>query len=433
MKPGKLIGIGIGPGDPELLTIKAARILKSCGAVFTVISQHVDKSVSETVVRSVAPGARIIHVDIDAAEINKNIDTTYSVVSDAKTFLEKVLPYVKENKHTAWLAQINEWRAKLDYRAKDDESVIHPHQLLRTVAEETPEDTIIATDVGQHQLWSAQYNGRRHPRQFLTSGGLGTMGFGYGAAIGAQIAFPGRVVTARIWRCDVGRTELYLLDTDHDLNQNEDRSITYHLYGGDWENRLKQEMLLGIGGIRALNAMGIRQDVYHCNEGHAAFTGIERIRNLIHNDKLSFSEALEVVRSSSLFTTHTPVPAGHDAFPESMIRQYMSHYPDRLEITWDQFINLGKTNPNDPNEKFSMSFLACNLSQEVNGVSWLHGEVSKEILGGMWPGYFKDELHIGYTGRIDTFYRICIKYITPIGMLLVLAGQVNEFFSLNWF
>ena len=141
-----------------------------------------------------APGARIIHVDIDAAEINKNIDTTCSVVSDAKTFLEKILPYIKENKHTAWLTQIAEWRAKLDYRAKDDESVIHPHQLLRTVTEETPEDTIIATDVGQHQLWSAQYNGRRHPRQFLTSGGLGTMGFGYGAAIGAQIAFPGRTV-----------------------------------------------------------------------------------------------------------------------------------------------------------------------------------------------------------------------------------------------
>lgn len=141
-----------------------------------------------------APGARIIHVDIDAAEINKNIDTTCSVVSDAKTFLEKVLPYVKANKHTAWLTQIAEWRQKLDYRAKDDESVIHPHQLLRTVTEETPEDTIIATDVGQHQLWSAQYNGRRHPRQFLTSGGLGTMGFGYGAAVGAQIAFPGRTV-----------------------------------------------------------------------------------------------------------------------------------------------------------------------------------------------------------------------------------------------
>ncbi|MCC8018363.1 MAG: alpha-glucan family phosphorylase [Rikenellaceae bacterium] len=210
------------------------------------------------------------------------------------------------------------------------------------------------------------------------------------------LAFPGRTVTARIWKCEVGRTDLYLLDTDHDLNLDEDRTITHHLYGGDWENRLKQELLLGIGGIRALNTMGIKQDVYHCNEGHAALIGIERIRNLVNKTKLSFSEALEVVRSSSLFTTHTPVPAGHDAFPESMIRQYMSHYPDRLNITWDQFINLGRVNPNDPNEKFSMSYLASNLSQEVNGVSWLHGEVSKDILGGMWPGYFKDELHIGY-------------------------------------
>ena len=136
--------------------------------------------------------------------------------------------------------------------------------------------------------------------------------------------------------------------------------------------------------------------MFHCNEGHAAFIGIERIRDLVNHKKLSFSEALEVIRSSSLFTTHTPVPAGHDAFPESMIRQYMSHYPDVLGITWEQYINLGKTNPNDPNEKFSMSVLACNLSQEVNGVSWLHGEVSKEILGNMWPGYFKNELHIGY-------------------------------------
>ena len=214
--------------------------------------------------------------------------------------------------------------------------------------------------------------------------------------LSVQVGFPGRTVTGRIWRCDVGRTELYLLDTDHDLNMDEDRSITYHLYGGDWENRLKQELLLGVGGIRALNAMGVHQNVYHCNEGHAAFIGIERINDLIANKKLSFSEALEVVRSSSLFTTHTPVPAGHDAFPESMIRQYLSHYPDRLGITWEQFINLGKTNPNDPDERFSMSHLACNLSQEVNGVSWLHGEVSKDILGDMWPGYFKNELHIGY-------------------------------------
>ena len=217
-----------------------------------------------------------------------------------------------------------------------------------------------------------------------------------GSWVTVQVALPGRTLSARVWLCQVGRTPLYLLDADFEANLEEDRQVTHYLYGGDWENRLKQEILLGIGGIRALSKMNIKQDVYHCNEGHAAFIGIERIRNLIARKKLSFSEALEVVRSSSLFTTHTPVPAGHDAFPESMIRQYMAHYPDVLGITWDQYINLGKVKPNDPNERFSMSVLACNLSQEVNGVSWLHGEVSKDILGNMWPGYFKNELHIGY-------------------------------------
>ena len=195
-----MMAIGCVPDDDELSlgmigmhgTVSADWAVERSDLLICIGARFSDRVATNT--GHFAPGARIIHVDIDAAEINKNIDTTYSVVSDAKTFLEKVLPYVKENKHTAWLAQIAEWRAKLDYRAKDDESVIHPHQLLRTVAEETPEDTIIATDVGQHQLWSAQYNGRRHPRQFLTSGGLGTMGFGYGAAIGAQIAFPGRTV-----------------------------------------------------------------------------------------------------------------------------------------------------------------------------------------------------------------------------------------------
>ena len=217
-----------------------------------------------------------------------------------------------------------------------------------------------------------------------------------GSWVTVQVALPGRTLSARVWLCQVGRTPLYLLDADYEANLEEDRQVTHYLYGGDWENRLKQEILLGIGGIRALSKMNIKQDVYHCNEGHAAFIGIERIRNLIARKKLSFSEALEVVRSSSLFTTHTPVPAGHDAFPESMIRQYMAHYPDVLGITWEQYINLGKVKPNDPNERFSMSVLACNLSQEVNGVSWLHGEVSKDILGNMWPGYFKNELHIGY-------------------------------------
>lgn len=211
-----------------------------------------------------------------------------------------------------------------------------------------------------------------------------------------SVNFPGRKVIARLWRCDVGRTELYLLDTDHEQNLAEDRSITHHLYGGDWENRLKQELILGVGGIRALKELGIQSDIYHCNEGHAAFIGLERLNNYIVGEDLSFSEALEVVRSSSLYTTHTPVPAGHDAFPEEMIRQYMSHYPERLKITWDQFINLGKTDPNDPHQKFSMSVLASNMSQEVNGVSWLHGEVSKDILKDMWPGYLPNELHVGY-------------------------------------
>ncbi|MFR9564864.1 MAG: alpha-glucan family phosphorylase [Rikenellaceae bacterium] len=211
-----------------------------------------------------------------------------------------------------------------------------------------------------------------------------------------QVALPGRMLSARVWKCPVGRTDLMLLDTDYEANDDYDRQITHHLYGGDWENRLKQEILLGIGGIRVLEALGVDQQVYHCNEGHAAFINIERMRSMIKNTDLTYAEALEVVRSTSLFTTHTPVPAGHDAFPEDMIRQYMSHYPEGLGINWEQYMHLGKTNVHDPNERFSMSVLACNLSQEVNGVSWLHGEVSKDIMGHMWPGYFKSELHIGY-------------------------------------
>ena len=211
-----------------------------------------------------------------------------------------------------------------------------------------------------------------------------------------SLVFPGRNVYARIWRVDVGRIELYLLDTDFEDNLPEDRSITHHLYGGDWENRLKQELLLGCGGIQALRKLGIEASTYHCNEGHAAFTGLERLKEYITEERLTFAEAIEVVRASSLFTTHTPVPAGHDAFSENMLRTYISHYADRLKISWEQLLGLGKINVADPNEKFSMSFLAANLAQEMNGVSWLHGEVSKEIFKGMWPGYMAEELHISY-------------------------------------
>ena len=214
--------------------------------------------------------------------------------------------------------------------------------------------------------------------------------------ITTSVNLPGRTLTARVWRVDVGRTELYLMDTDWDGNRPDDRQVTHHLYGGDWDNRLKQEILLGIGGIRALRKMGIHMNVYHCNEGHAAFVGLERIREYVMDKGLSYEEALEVVRSSSLFTTHTPVPAGHDAFDEGMLRNYLGHFPGRLNIDWDTLMGLGRMNPQNHGEKFSMSALAANISQEINGVSWLHGKVSQEIMAPMWPGYLPEENHVSY-------------------------------------
>ncbi len=211
-----------------------------------------------------------------------------------------------------------------------------------------------------------------------------------------SVAFPGRNLTARVWKVEVGRTDLYLLDTDYEANTPEDREVTYHLYGGNWENRLKQELLLGVGGIRALRKLGIRPDMYHCNEGHAAFIGLERLREYIEKDNLDFTEAVEVVRASSLFTTHTPVPAGHDAFEEGMLRQYIGHYPERLKIDWETLMSLGKDHPLDVHEKFSMSNLAASLSQNVNGVSMLHGKVSQDIFAHMYPGYLPEELYISY-------------------------------------
>ncbi|HDR68157.1 MAG TPA: alpha-glucan family phosphorylase, partial [Bacteroidaceae bacterium] len=217
-----------------------------------------------------------------------------------------------------------------------------------------------------------------------------------GQWISVQLMFPGRTVHARIWKVQVGRIPLYLLDTDYEANNEADRTITDNLYGGDNENRFKQELLLGIGGIRTLREIGVKIDVYHCNEGHAAFTGIERLREYIQNENLTFPEAQEIVRASSLFTTHTPVPAGHDYFEEDLMRAYIAHYPSRLKIEWNQLMNLGRFNPSNVNEKFSMSVLAVNLSQEVNGVSRLHGQVSKEMFTQLWKGYMTSELHIGY-------------------------------------
>jgi glycogen phosphorylase/synthase len=211
-----------------------------------------------------------------------------------------------------------------------------------------------------------------------------------------SIAFPGRNIYAKVWKIDVGRIPLYLMDTDIPENASIDKVVTHQLYGGDWENRFKQEFLLGIGGIRLLDALGIKPKVYHLNEGHAAFAGLERLRKFVQDDQLSFPEALEAVRSSSLFTTHTPVPAGHDFFSEDMLRTYMPHYADRLGINWEAFMSLGKIHPDNPDEQYSMSVLATKLASEVNGVSKIHGGVSREMFKDLYPGYFADEIHIGH-------------------------------------
>jgi phosphorylase/glycogen(starch) synthase len=211
-----------------------------------------------------------------------------------------------------------------------------------------------------------------------------------------EILLPGRTLHARIWQVEVGRIKVFLLDTDFEMNGSEDRSISHHLYGGHNENRLKQELLLGIGGIRALDKLDINPDLYHSNEGHSAFINLERIRKILQFEKLTFAEAKEIVRASTLFTTHTPVPAGHDEFEEDLMRKYIGHYPERLKISWDELMALGRSNPNKWTEKFNMSHLAAHLAQEINGVSMLHGSVTREIFSKLWPGYLPEELHIGF-------------------------------------
>ena len=202
-------------------------------------------------------------------------------------------------------------------------------------------------------------------------------------------------VHAYVWRVNVGRVPLYLLDTDNEMNSEFDRPITHQLYGGDWENRLKQEILLGIGGVLLLKRLGIKKDVYHCNEGHAALCNVQRLCDYVESG-MTFDEALEVVRASSLYTVHTPVPAGHDYFDEGLFGKYMGGYPQRMGISWQDLMDLGRINPGDSNERFCMSTFACNTCMEVNGVSWLHGKVSQEMFSGIWKGYFPEENHVGY-------------------------------------
>ncbi len=209
------------------------------------------------------------------------------------------------------------------------------------------------------------------------------------------VTIQGRIVQAKIWSLAIGRIKLYLLDTDHEDNAPEDRALTHQLYGGDNEHRLKQEILLGIGGVRAIEEMGLQPDIYHLNEGHAGFLSLERLKNYVA-DGLTFPEAREMVRASSLYTTHTPVPAGHDHFPEHYMQNYLYTYAAELGIEWRDFMALGRFNPDDGHEDFNMSKLCIRLSQRVNGVSKLHGEVSQEMFTSLFPGYTAEEVHIGY-------------------------------------
>lgn len=210
-----------------------------------------------------------------------------------------------------------------------------------------------------------------------------------------DVPYTNYMVHALVWQVNVGRIKLYLLDTDNDMNSEFDRPITHALYGGDWENRIKQEILLGIGGILTLKKLGIKKDIYHCNEGHAALCNLQRLCDYVEQG-LTFNQAMELVRASSLYTVHTPVPAGHDYFDEALFNKYMSGYPEKLGISWDEFIGMGRTNPDDHSERFCMSTFACNTSQEINGVSRLHGWVSQKMFAPLWKGYFPEENHVGY-------------------------------------
>jgi len=210
-----------------------------------------------------------------------------------------------------------------------------------------------------------------------------------------QVRYPGRDVYAQIWRVEVGRLRLYLLDTNIKRNSQEDQDITDQLYGGDIETRLKQEIMLGIGGVRALKLLGLNPRVYHMNEGHSALLAVERTRMLMKEHELTFDQAKELTRTGGVFTTHTPVPAGIDRFPSDLIGRYLGDYYQEMGLNHEQFMALGRQNPNDSHEPLCMAVLALRLAAYANGVSELHGAVSRRMWQGVWPSLPVEEVPIG--------------------------------------
>ncbi|MGQ9598336.1 MAG: alpha-glucan family phosphorylase [Anaerolineae bacterium] len=215
-----------------------------------------------------------------------------------------------------------------------------------------------------------------------------------GAPLTIEVEYPGRIVRAQIWKAQVGRVPLYLLDTNIEGNRPEDRDITDQLYGGDDDMRIRQEIMLGIGGIRALEALGLQPVVCHMNEGHSAFLALERIRILMTKHKLTFAEAREAAAGGHVFTTHTPVPAGIDWFHPDLVDHYFSYYYPRLGLSRHEFLGLGRMNPDDPNGYFCMAILAMRLAHQINGVSQLHARVSREMWQEIWLQLPTDEIPI---------------------------------------
>jgi phosphorylase/glycogen(starch) synthase len=213
-----------------------------------------------------------------------------------------------------------------------------------------------------------------------------------GQPVEVVVHMPSSELRLRAWRVAVGRTDLYLLDSDLETNRPEDRAVTRQLYGGDHEHRLRQEIVLGRGGAKLLKALGIQPAVWHINEGHAAFLVLSRVGQLIGAHGLTFEQAREMVRASTVFTTHTPVPAGHDRFGEDLMRRYFSNIESWLGVTWERFLSLGHAD--EDRASFNMTYLAMGFAGFVNGVSRLHGDVSKELLRPYWPRLLKGEIPV---------------------------------------
>jgi starch phosphorylase len=236
-----------------------------------------------------------------------------------------------------------------------------------------------------------------------------------------EVQLPGRPLAARVWKVQVGQVPAFLLDTNVPENEPHDRPVTARLYGGDLDMRIRQEILLGIGGVRVLRKLGYRHAVHHMNEGHSAFLGLERIRILIRDEGLSFDEALEANVAGNAFTTHTPVPAGNDRFPTQMLYSYFKDYVQELGISMEQLLALGREDPRDHSQEFCMTVLALRLSSYSNGVSQLHGRISRRMWKKVWPGIPEWEIPISHiTNGIhasswmsDEFARLYERYLGP--------------------